>query len=314
MSLEIIRINTFNTLNQIPKEDNCIFFYSTSLDNRSTSIFNHYSTLKLCKILYEEDNYSFSVECNFLPKLRSVRIINLQNELIEKLIFDTIYLDATSLGFAELLLLLDGINKSNKIRTVKIIYAEPEKYAKKERSLQDDEFDLTNSFKNSRKIPPFSLMIDSSSGSKAELIVLLGFENDRLGRILENDDGAIYEKITPVVALPAFTPGWENISLRRHHSVLNKLNQLEFSPANNPYETYEILKKIKNNSRYTNLIIAPIGTKPHGLGAIVFLINSKEKKLNIGIVFDFPIKKEDRTDGLGKIHIYTVMVKPNTTI
>ena len=156
------------------------------------------------------------------------------------------------------------------------------------------------------KIPPYSLLIDSVSGSKAELVVFLGFENDRLSRIIENDEGAKYKIYTPILAVPAFVPGWENISLRRHYLELKNFNNILFAPANNPYEAQEVLTTIQHNSKLDNIVIAPIGTKPHALGAIVFLINSKKKGLNVGIVYDFPKKKENRTDGIGNIHEYTL--------
>lgn len=53
-------------------------------------------------------------------------------------------------------------------------------------------------------------------------------------------------------------------------------------------------------------MLAPIGTKPHAIGAIIFLINKKEVGVNIGLTYDFPKKKENRTDGIGNIYEYLI--------
>ena len=39
---------------------------------------------------------------------------------------------------------------------------------------------------------------------------------------------------------------------------------------------------------------------------MIFIINAKEKSKNIGIVYDFPSKKENRTDGIGNINVYSL--------
>ena len=66
--------------------------------------------------------------------------------------------------------------------------------------------------------------------------------------------------------------------------------------------------KINKNSNDKQLVIAPIGTKPHSIGAIVFMVNSYYKNKKVGVIYDFPIKKENRTDGIGLIHEYTINI------
>jgi len=152
---------------------------------------------------------------------------------------------------------------------------------------------LTKKAGDFNKIPPYSLSIDSNSPSKAILISFLGFENNRLGRIMESDDGARYKRYIPILGLPAFNPSWENISLRRHHQELKNIRDVKFAPANNPYETYQVLDNIYKNNFNETLFLAPIGTKPHGIGAIIFLINKQEEGI-----------KKNRTGGIGTIYEY----------
>jgi len=307
MSLEVTNISSYETLNSLVIEKKAILFYGETLDNRSQDILDFFSerTEKEQKILYNEE--TFKVQIND----KTYRNIEFENKYIKNLIYDLYYLDATSLGFAELLLILHNLNRlhKNKNKKIKIIYAEPKEYKRGENKEFQDEFDLTTSSGKFQKIPPYSLLIDSTSSEKAILIPFLGFENNRLGRILESDDGARYEKYIPILALPAFEAGWENISLRRHYEELKNTNSIRFSPANNPYEMNKVLDRIYKNERNKNLVLAPIGTKPHAIGAIIFLINKEEKNIRIGLTYDFPKKKDNRTDGIGNIYEYTLKIK-----
>lgn len=315
MSIEVKRINSYNIITEFTlSKDNSIYFYGQLLDNRSKISHDYFkeNVKDICKVLYHEKEFSISITSTFDLKLEKNKIKNhtIGNDLIAKLHHTNIYLDATSLGFAEILLLLHNINIYLQKAEVKIVYAEPLEYRlKKQDDTFNTEFDLTSKSNDFMKIPPYSLLIDSVSDKKAELIVFLGFENDRLGRIIEHDEKARYKKYTPILAVPAFVPGWENISLRRHYLELNNFDNIQLAPANNPYEVNEVLINIQQNSKLENIIIAPIGTKPHSIGAIIFLINSKERGENVGIVYDFPEKKENRTDGVGKIHEYSLCFK-----
>lgn len=310
MSIEITHMNVYRAIDELKIDKyKSAFLYGKQLDDRSLVVFEHYSRVvnEKFEIVYDENLFEFTVNssCFGEPNTRKIKSINFAAHFIAHLSSKNIYLDGTSLGFAELLLIIHYLHQNLKNKNIKILYAEPKEYKlKKEDTVFSGEFDLTTGFNDFKKIPPFSLLIDSNSNSKAELVSFLGFENERLGRIIESDDGARYGKYTPILALPAFVPGWENISLRRHHKELENFNSIEFSPANNPYETYQKLDFIEKNSKLESMVLAPIGTKPHAIGAIIYLINAKEKGKKIGIVYDFPQKKEKRTDGIGQIHEY----------
>ncbi len=311
MKLDIKRIKNYNSFQEIVLDEsfeNYIFFHGKEdLDNRckeSTTFFN--SKIKNnYRVLYHEDKFTISIfsglECN------EFKIHTLDKYFIETLTGYIFVLDTTSLGFAEILLLLNCLSNKKNIE-IKLYYVEPNEYTiKLNSSIFKYEFDLSQGFSKFKKIPPFSLFIDSSSSQKAKLITLLGFDNDRLSRIIEDDDGARYDEFEHIIALPAFKPSWENISLQRHHQELKGFQNLEFSPANNPYETYRVLENIQRNSNGKSIVVAPIGTKPHAIGAIIFLINSKLKGDKVGLIYDFPIKKENRTDGVGNIHEYIII-------
>ncbi|NOQ32110.1 MAG: hypothetical protein GQ570_13420 [Helicobacteraceae bacterium] len=304
MSLEITHIYSYGQLNKISiKNKNAVLLYGKSLDNRSDEVFTYYSKSieDKYKIIYEENNFQLIIDDQNKFKNHLFG-----REFINTLSFQNYYIDATSLGFAEILLILHNLNEVRTNINIVIIYAEPKEYKKEKKTPFGDSFDLTKVAGNFKKIPPYSLLIDSNTSSKAILIPFLGFENNRLGRIMESDDGARYEQYIPILGLPAFNPSWENISLQRHHQELKDITDIKFSPASNPYETYQVLDDIYKNSVDPTLVLAPIGTKPHAIGAIIFLINKKEVGVDIGLTYDFPKKKENRTDGIGNIYEYFI--------
>lgn len=311
MKIDLTTIKHYNSFDNILDENfidgEYVFFYGNGeLDNRCrkvTSFFKNKIT-KSYSIVYNEEEFNFSIS-DYENKIKSFEFgKNFINKFDNKIFL----LDSTSLGFAEILLVIHYLVAKNNIQ-IKILYIEPNEYKLKSKdSIFNTEFDLSKGFNSFRKIPPYSLLIDSSSSTKAKLITLLGFENERLSRILEDDDGARYDEFEHILALPAFKPGWENISLYRHYNELKDFKNLEFSPANNPYETNKILEKINKNSNNKQLVIAPIGTKPHSIGAIIFMVNSFYKNKKVGVIYDFPIKKENRTDGIGLIHEYTIKI------
>ncbi|MNM89863.1 hypothetical protein D3C81_1021050 [compost metagenome] len=134
----------------------------------------------------------------------------------------------------------------------------------------------------------------------------LGFENSRLGQILESDDGATFGKLFAFVAVPAYQAGWENNSLRKHLSYFEQpKTELMLYPGNNPYEVLKKLEKIY--SAYTNVVIAAIGTKPSTLASALFLVNKIEMntlKQQVGAIHDYPIKSKGRSSGIGCISAY----------
>ncbi len=151
---------------------------------------------------------------------------------------------------------------------------------------------------------------DSTLNNKATLISLLGFEENRLGRVI-NDDENKYDKFISIFPIPGFKIGWENISLSKHHIFLENKEDIYYTPADNPYDTYKLLNKITKNLPEKRIIIMPIGTKPCTIGTVVFLINNKEnnKQSRIATKYDFPTKKEGRSSGIDKIYEYILEIK-----
>lgn len=311
MSLEVTKIVEYDTLKEYKTEfRDFIFIHGEGLDERGlkTIEFLKVNSKNTVKLDYDYEKNAFIVNDNSVYQIRKFETLLLE-EIIKKFQSKNIIIEATTLGFSEILMLLFFINLKYKYFKVEIIYVEPKEYLLKGGTkIKKGHFDLTSVPNNFKYVQPFSLILDNLS-KKSELITFLGFENTRLGRIVnDNDNSKKYASFTPILPLPGFTPGWENISLSKHIDLIKDFKELKYTPANNPYETVKVLSNIIDNSSLENFVIAPIGTKPCSLGAIIFVINFKESRGDIGIVYDFPKKKKDRTIGVGIIHKYSINV------
>ena len=56
------------------------------------------------------------------------------------------------------------------------------------------------------------------------------------------------------------------------------------------------------------LIILPIGTKPHGIGAALFACEYND----VGVVYDYPAKRQERSKSIGDWHLFNVDFNKNS--
>ena len=304
------KIKEYETVSgiQIINENSFLFFGST-FDERGTIITDYLKDKhkKNMKITYQNESDSFLIDDSNIAN--RIKIKNNLEEIINSGI-KTIVLEATTLGYCELLLILYTINLFNTDNIkIKIYYAEPKEYKSKEDNI---EYELSEEYGNHKYIKPFILPTphDSTSDEQASLVSLLGFEENRLGRVI-NDSEDKYNQFISIFPIPGFKFGWENISLSKHYIFLDNKEDIYYAPADNPYETYKILNKITTNLQGKRIVIMPIGTKPCTIGAVIFLINKKEKerKSRIATKYDFPIKKKGRSSGIDKIYEYELFIK-----
>lgn len=299
--INIDKIKKEKNLESICSESFDAFFFGETLDDRTSTVETSIKINPRFNILYDKDKYSVIVNGTHY------KIFKLHEFFINKR-FGRVLIDATSLGFPELLYLLDSINRSGIATQIVVLYVEPLEYSKEKDAGTEIEFMLSDRRHSFVALPAFSIDNQSSSSDKAVLVTFLGFENSRLGQIIENDDGASYKRLSAHISLPAYKPGWENISIRKHLRYFDYLNsELIIHPGSNPYAVNELL----DNLAYTNskVVITPIGTKPSAVGVCIFLINNyhkNEPKKQVGAIYDFPEKSKKRSAGIGVIYTYSL--------
>jgi len=125
-------------------------------------------------------------------------------------------------------------------------------------------------------------------GSKRKLIVLLGFDGDVTKEIYE-DVAALDTEL--VNGFPSYIPKFKDISLIMNEKIVcNNNSHVKYAKANNPFDIYNLLLKIKNNSNNSFINIAPLGTKPMALGACLFSLHYPE----VRIIYPLPEKYENK--------------------
>lgn len=99
------------------------------------------------------------------------------------------------------------------------------------------------------------------------------------------------------IEFPAYT-----ISCNRNFlSEFRANTEIRHARASCPFEVIDALGKIRRDFQGHYMYLAPVGTKPHALGAIIFAAANED---DTEIMFDHPIRKVGRTGGVGLIHVY----------
>ena len=76
-----------------------------------------------------------------------------------------------------------------------------------------------------------------------------------------------------------------------------------YAVANCPFDLFYVLQEVASSFPRHVLRVAPIGTKPHAIGGVLFAIANPT---NVELVYDHPIRKAQRTDGTAHLLTYHV--------
>ena len=217
----------------------------------------------------------------------------------------SVLIEATTLGFPELALIISAYFPLRGCR-IAISYIEPGEYkAKKEDLVSDREFLLSDKLIGYEGIPTLAKELDGHIDNC--VVFFVGFEPARLSRAFEE------QPISPahcslVFGVPPYRLGWETNSYHNNIRCLsehNLRNRIFYCAADNPRSAYEKLLEIKKSlGDGQRLFVAPIGTKPLGIGAAIFgAVHSDD----VGLLYDHPVKSPDRSRGCGPLHIFAII-------
>lgn len=128
-------------------------------------------------------------------------------------------------------------------------------------------------------LPGFGGFSDGTAHS--QMIVFLGFEGVLSSKVTEDIQ---YGNLLLLNNLPSFFPKYKDTSVINNYDLLSSRHKLMYVPANNPFETYNLLDEILENDE--NACIAPLSTKPVALGVCLYAM----KHPNIRVVY--PVSSE----------------------
>jgi|GEM_PF-2167996 len=203
-------------------------------------------------------------------------------------------------------ILLKYLIISQKSSKIFLIYTEPSKYNKTKALITSSERELfTKGRRDTMDIPGYSGLKNISKDKV--LAILLGFEGERARDVVDDINP---EVVIPINGFPAYKPEIKDLSIISNEELLKDseiFSKLCYAPANNPFETMEVLEVIHSHymNRY-NFSIAPLGTKPMALGACLFALEHSD----VRIIYPYPQEYNSKTSvGYGSSWLYVIEIR-----
>ena len=218
----------------------------------------------------------------------------------------SIYLDITGLAHNVWAPLLRGIRRREE--AAYCVYVEPGDYQFSSAPTEYSIFDLSDRIEGIAPIPGFARLVQENGGSPI-FVPLLGFEGARFAYCLEAVQPR-REDIFPVIGVPGFRveyPFYTYAGNRLKLVETKAWQNVRLVPANCPVSLYRVLCELLAQSESGRMVISPIGTKPHALGAILFCLDHPDVA---EILYDHPVRKVERTLGTSRTCVYDLSLLP----
>lgn len=277
-----------------------ISFVGKIIDDRGDSAveFTKLCSKEMCLIEYDTDKFAFSINSEGKP------VYDIKDYL-SKFYGKSLLLEATTLGFVEIFHCCRAFRNMG-IKELHLLYVEPADYEKTRRSqlLNRRDFELSDEFPGYIGIPGAALNLSERYLQRG--VFFLGYEERRLDRVLEDYPMIKADNCSVVFGVPAYKTGWEMNAFANNIRVIkdkNIRNGIYFCGAENPVATVALLNEIYIGLREKErLFIAPIGTKPNGIGVALFVAAHPD----VAILYDHPKRRAKRSTGVSNWHLYDV--------
>lgn len=215
-----------------------------------------------------------------------------------------VYVDMTGLGHNLWSALLRAMLSRAEVVEGYFIYSEPDVYQSHQSPSSNNLFDLSAAFGGIAPLPGMANLTEVERGIRTVLVPFLGFETARAQFIANTLDPI--PKVIPVVGLPGFRIDYPQVTVASNDSFLDdtrSYSSIRYARASCPFEAYSVLADISRDNPGSFIYIAPIGTKPHSLGAVWFAIDHPQET---EVIYDHPVRKNNRSTGIGQTHIYKI--------
>ena len=189
-------------------------------------------------------------------------------------------------------------------RELWLVYAEPGEYQAHKNPTPPELFDLSERVGDVEALPGMARLIGPPPDSALLLTIFLGFEGGRARHITTTLDPE--PTIVPIVAVPGMHAEYPTQAIECNREFLmntEAFTYLRWADAVCPFSVQDLLRDIAAEYSDSYMYIAPLGTKPHALGALLYSLENPSK---CQIIYDHPIPRKGGTSGIGKIHLYRV--------
>jgi len=189
--------------------------------------------------------------------------------------------------------------------SVRAMYVEPERYRHHSSPSSNSMFDLSTGNLGLSPLPGFASISSNHDPRQQVFVPMLGFEGTRALYLSQQLDPSPPHTI-PIVGVPGFRPEYPTTTIACNLDFLDEFDaysHIRMAPANDMFTIVKILDTLRKEFPSFRLLVAPVGTKPHALGAVVYAIREFS---HVELMYDNPIRRPQRTFGVGKVHIYTI--------
>tara|TARA_R110001583_G_scaffold45415_10_gene143067 strand:+ start:98 stop:1021 length:924 start_codon:yes stop_codon:yes gene_type:complete len=301
-----ISTQVFDNVDDLPNEKWGLGFYGKSLDERGRCAIESIAdrSIKSIEIDHRFSNESQIYSINGSEVGSPVK--HLQSLIKKNSKNKRVLLDATTLGLPEIAAICLSIKQLPDLEcALTILYIEPHDYKRK--SGEARKFHLSTDRKFSNII---GLTLDTTQLDPGTVIAFLGFEPERLAHFEEQFPATGWDGMA-FFGVPAFKAGWESDAYTANVPTLSKRDaniawDVNFCSANSVSAAYfELMKKAEGRDLNERpFLFLPIGTKPHGIAAVLFCCEHSYGRS--GITYDHPVRIEKRTEQIGKSHLYHI--------
>ncbi|HKY38419.1 MAG TPA: hypothetical protein VJN18_20895 [Polyangiaceae bacterium] len=187
--------------------------------------------------------------------------------------------------------------------SVHVLYVEPAEYRRHTSPASVSLFDLSDGYHGVLPLPGFATL-SAEVYKDAVLVAFLGFEGTRARHVAATLDPP--PKVVPVIGVPGFRVEFPTVAVACNQEFLMDHSahaNVQLANATCPFEAYDLLREVRRDNPKSLLQIAPVGTKPHALGAVLYAIDHQS---GTELIYDNPKRKPNRTQGVGTVHVYTV--------
>lgn len=220
----------------------------------------------------------------------------------------SLLVEATTLNCPEILYLLHAA-KDEGIKKVSFLYLEPLEYRRTLKGLLSDrrDFDLSE---NCRFESVHGFMANLYEIPQGQAVFFLGFEKSRLGQALEQEEALQQWTKHAVFGVPAFEPSWEIDSIANNvQHLVSSHYEVQYAPASGVDAAYGLLNRLLHDDKTGSpIVVAPLGTKPHTIGASLFLVEHNAFDRAV-LLYDHPQRRQDRSADIRRWHLYDVHVE-----
>lgn len=285
----------------ITLEPNSTYIYGYSTEARShvvDTLFEKYTKsiffIQL-ELVDEEKDLIKNKITNEQYSLRSKEHIR---NLLKTYSSNTLYIDVSGLNNRISAALLNNALSNSTEFDVRVFYAEPDFYKIGQFKSESVYIDLSEKINGIEPLPGFANIIPDDIDYK--FIALLGFEGGRFTHLINNVQPAD-DNIIPIIGVPGFRIEYPFVAYWGNRSGLSSTRawaNVKYAAANSFVDIFLLLEKIHKKNLKCKIKLAPIGTKPHAIGAILFAIKHPKE---VEIIYDNPKRKVERTQGVGLI-------------